>query len=336
MSIDDRRPARTDRTPGSRRTVRTVLLVLLAVVLVVALVVGLYLWSLGRAFDTGREVLEQPFPAESARPSAGSGADEGTTVLVMGEDHQGGAGERADAIMLLHVPEDGGAVYVMSIPRDLWVEIPGVGQAKINSAIDAGGVPLMVDTVEGLFDTRVDQVAQVDFEGFENIVDAVGGVTIDVPKDFVSWQKDMLFTAGPMHMDGATALEFVRERRSFEMGDLKRVENQRLFLEAVLDKLISKDVLSDPGRIRQMVSELAPHLEVSEGLDAGWVAGLAPELAGVGARDVDSFTVPHEGIGTSPDGQSIVVSDTQAMEDIGVAISEDKLDEYLATLNSDE
>ena len=157
-----------------------------------------------------------------------------------------------------------------------------------------------------------------------------------MPEDFVSWQKDMMFTAGPMHMDGRTALEFVRERRSFEMGDLQRVENQRLFLEAVLDKLISKETLGDPGRIREMVSEFAPHLEVSEGVDAGWVAGLAPELAGIDGGDIESFTVPHAGIGTSPDGQSVVMPDAEAMDEIGVAISEDKMDEYVATLSPDD
>lgn len=335
MSIDDRRHARTDPGSGSRHRVRTVLLVVLAVVLVVALVAGIYLWSLGRAFDTGRGVLEESFPEESARPAAGSDADEGTTVLIMGEDDQGGAGERADAIMLLHVPDGGGEAYVMSVPRDLWVEIPGAGQAKINSAVDAGGVPLMVDTVESMLGIRVDEVAEVDFAGFENIVDAVGGVTIDVPQDFVSWQEDMLFTAGPMRMDGQTALEFVRERRSFELGDLKRVENQRLFLQAVLDKLVRAETFSDPGRVREMVAEFAPHLEVSEGFDAGWIAGLAPELARIGRGDVESFTVPHRGVGTAPDGQSIVVPDAEAMADLGVAISGDTLAQYVASLDTD-
>lgn len=336
MSIDARDHVRADSAPRKRRPLLALLLVLLAILVVVALVAGIYLWNLGRTFDSGRQVMDDAFPQDSGRPAAGSPADRGTTVLVLGSDQQGGSGQRADTIMLLHVPEDGGEVFVMSVMRDSWVEIPGVGEAKILTTIDAGGVPLMVETLEGLFDVRIDQVAEVDFEGFEGLVDAVGGVTVDVPQDFTSWQKDMEFTEGPMHMDGEAALEFVRERRSFATGDFQRVENQRSFVQALLGKVASRETFTDPSKVRRMVSEFSPYLTVSEELDAGWVAGLAPDLARVSSGDIKMFTVPHHGIGTSPDGQSVVVPNRKAMENIGVAISGDNLDEYVATLNPED
>ncbi|MGQ1836907.1 LCP family protein [Kocuria turfanensis] len=334
MSIDDRDLTRADPAPRRRHPVRTVLLVLVTLLLVLALLVGLFVWNLGRTFDDRKRTLDDAFPDDSTRPAAGSAQDRGTTVLLLGAD--GGAedgGQRADSIMLVHVPEDGGEAYVMSIMRDTWVEIPGVGQAKINAALDHGGTSLMVQTVEDLFGTRVDQVAEVDFEGFRGLTDAVGGVTIDVPQDFVSRSEGIVFEAGPQTMDGATALEFVRERYAFETGDFQRVQNQRTYVQAMMDQLISPETLTNPMRIHSVVAEFSPYLEVSEGLDAGWIAGLAPDLAGLTSGDIEMLTVPNRGIGVSPDGQSIIVADEDAMSAVGVAISEDNLDEYVATLN---
>lgn len=341
MSIDDRDPVPAAPAPRRRRTVRNVLLGFLALVVVAALVAGLYVWNLGRTFDTSKQVVEGAFPEETARPAVDSAEDRGTTVLLLGADRRpegeedaGVEGERADTIMLAHIPEGGGEAYVMSIMRDTWVEIPGVGEAKINAALDHGGVPLMVQTIEGLFGTRVDQVAEVDFDGFQGLTDALGGVTIDVPQDFVS-HEGVAFQQGPQHMDGATALEFVRERYAFADGDYQRVANQRAYVKAMLDELLSGGTLTNPVRVHEVVSQFSPYLTVSEGLDAGWVAGLVPDLAGMSAEDVEMFTVPTGGIGVSPDGQSVVIADPQAMQEIGVAISGDNLDQYVATLEPD-
>ncbi|KLU10383.1 LytR family regulatory protein [Kocuria sp. SM24M-10] len=337
MSIDDRDLTRADPAPRRRHPVRTVLLVLVTLLLVLVLLAGLFVWNLGRTFDDRKRTLGEAFPAESARPSAGSTMDRGTTVLLLGADRrveaQEEAGARADAIMLVHVPEEGGEAYVLSIMRDTWVEIPGVGEAKINAALDHGGTALMVQTVEDLFGTRVDQVAEVDFEGFQGLTDAMGGVTVDVPQDFVSREKNIVFEQGPQTMDGETALEFVRERYAFADGDFQRVQNQRAYVQAVMDQLASTQTLTNPGRLHRVVAEFSPYLEVSDGLDAGWITGLAPDLAGLSAGDIQMLTVPNQGIGVSPDGQSIIVADEQAMQDIGVAISEDNMDEYVATLN---
>lgn len=334
MSIDDRDLTRAEPEPRRRHPVRTVLLVLLALLLVLVLLVGLFVWNLGRTFDERKRTLDDAFPDESSRPSAGSAQDRGTTVLLLGTDRRvEGEGQRADSIMLVHVPEGGGEAYVMSIMRDTWVEIPGVGEAKVNAALDQDGTALMVQTVENLFGTRVDQVAEIDFEGFRGLTDALGGVTLDVPQDFVSRTEGIVFEEGPQTMDGETALEFVRERYAFEGGDFQRVANQRAYVQAVVDELVSAETLTSPRRVHSVVSEFSPYLEVSEDLDAGWVAGLAPDLVSLSSEDIEMLTVPNQGIGTSPDGQSIVVADLEAMADIGVAISEDNLDEYVATLN---
>ncbi|MFI7496070.1 LCP family protein [Kocuria sp. M4R2S49] len=346
MSVDDRDAALAaarEAVPRNRRhPVRRALPVLLGLVLVLALAGGAFVWNLGRTFDARKQVVEDAFPAETGRPAAGSAQDRGTTVLLLGADSLPGGradvgvvGERADTIMLVHVPEDGGEAYVMSLLRDTWVPIPGVGEAKINATLDLGGVPLMVETVEGLVGTRVDQVAEVDFAGFQALTDALGGVTIDVPQDFVS-NEGMTFEQGPEHMDGERALEFVRERKAFEGGDFQRVENQRSYVRAVLERLLGWQTLLNPVRMHTVVSDFSPYLRVSEGLDSAWIAGLAPDLVGLSAGDLQMTTAPQLGLGVSPDGQSVVVPDLEAMAEIGAAISADELGRYLATLNPDD
>ncbi|WP_188538527.1 LCP family protein [Kocuria dechangensis] len=344
MSFDDRDQTATayGAVPPARRkrhTTRNVLLTFLALVLVAALIVGFYVWNLGRTFDDRKQTMESAFPEESTRPAVDSAQDRGTNVLLLGADERpegqedaGVEGERADSIMLVHVPEDGGEVYVMSIMRDTWVEIPGVGEAKVNQALDIGGMPLMVRTVEELFGLRVDQVASVDFAGFQGLTDALGGVTIDVPQDFVS-HDGVAFEQGPQLMDGETALEFVRERYAFADGDYQRVANQRAYVKAVMDKTLNRETLTNPARIQDVVTQFSPYLEVSDGLDAGWIAGVTPDLVGVSSENIQMFTVPNQGVGYSADGQSIVVADYTAMEEIGEAISGDTLSEYVANLN---
>src|SRR5690606_3044864 len=114
---------------------------------------------------------------------------------------------RADTIMVVHVPADHETVQVMSIMRDNWVPIPGRGEAKVNAAMAWGGMPLMVETVESLIDTRIDHVAVIDFESFKGLTEAVGGVTVDNPRSFraVSGQR---FEEGEITLIGDDALAF--------------------------------------------------------------------------------------------------------------------------------
>ena len=103
-------------------------------------------------------------------------------------------------MMLMHIPENRENVYVMSIMRDTWVDIPGQGEHKINAAMAFGGVPLVVETIEGMFDTRVDHVAIIDFAGFKELTDALGGVEINNPAAFsASGSTGEFFPPEPRH-----------------------------------------------------------------------------------------------------------------------------------------
>jgi anionic cell wall polymer biosynthesis LytR-Cps2A-Psr (LCP) family protein len=188
--------SRPRRQKSGKKTARNVLLGFAAAVLVAGLVGGAYVFNLAQTFNSGTTKIETAFPEESTRPQKAEPVN-GTAamnILVMGSDTRGSADldvdmqastdQRADTLMLVHIPADRKNVYAVSLMRDLWVEIPGKGESKINSALAQGGVPLMVQTVESLFQQRIDHVAMVDFEGFKGLTDALGGVEVDVKIPF--------------------------------------------------------------------------------------------------------------------------------------------------------
>src|SRR5699024_8734094 len=142
------------------------------------------------------ETIESAFPDEALRPEVSEPAegedDPSMNIQLLGSDSRtitttpvlDDIGNRADTIIIAHDPSERSTVHIIPIVRDSWLEIPGHGHAKINAAMAYGGVPLMVQTVEGLIDQRIDHVAVVDFNGFQNMTDALGGVEINNPRSF--------------------------------------------------------------------------------------------------------------------------------------------------------
>ena len=299
---------------------------------------GVYAWSLANSFDSGTKTLEEVFPDETARPAPVEGeAAKAQNILLLGSDARGEMGDdlesirgqRADAIMVAHIPADRSDVHVVSIMRDSWVPIPGHGEAKINAALSLGGVPLMVQTVEQFIDVRIDHVAIIDFEGFEGLTDALGGVTIDNPIAFESYNMaGKYFPTGPQTMNGAEALAFVRERYAFSDGDYQRVRNQQLFIKAVLGKTLSAETLTNPVTISSLVGAMAPYLTVDEGLNSQYLVDLALGFTSLRSEDIAFFGAPTSGTGTAA-GQSIVVVDQVKLAELRNAFRADALDTYV-------
>jgi len=305
---------------------------LVGVALVVAVVASVFVGGLARSFDAGRDTIADPFP-NGARPSASGGEN----ILLIGSDAraQGGPegarpelGGRSDTLMLVHVPADRQHVYLMSIMRDSWVEVPGHGRAKINAAYSWGGVPLTVQTVEQLLDVRVDHVAEIDFAGFADMTDALGGVTVDSPRAFSARGHD--FTAGANRLDGAAALAFVRERYAFADADHTRVRNQQAFMRGVVDGLLSRGTVTNPGRIQDFVAATSDHLAVDAGLSSSRLVELGWSLRAARADDLVTFTVPTAGSGTSPDGQSVVTLNGLAVTSLSQALRSDDVAGWLS------
>ncbi|NJC22663.1 LCP family protein required for cell wall assembly [Arthrobacter pigmenti] len=329
-----------------RHPVRNTLLVLLALLVAVAVVVAGYAFSLATAFNSRTTTIESAFPEDSTRPTRPAAAEGAMNILLMGSDARAAEtagesnlpetpeGSRSDTMMLMHIPKDRANIYVMSIMRDTWTEIPGYGMHKINAAMSFGGVPLVVQTVEGMFDAPIDHVVIVDFEGFKGLTDALGGVTVDNPIAFQSeGVNGEFFEQGPITLDGESALKFVRERYAFADGDYQRVRNQQLYIKAVMSEFLSGSTLTNPAKVSRIVNEISPYLSVDEQFDAAAVGSLAFSLRNVRTDDVKFFTLPNLGVGTSPDGQSIVVKDEAAIAEIAAALDEGTLGDYLETAN---
>jgi LCP family protein required for cell wall assembly len=243
----------------------------------------------------------------SALPSGSTASSEGTNWLIVGSDSRAelteeqraeyatGApeSELTDTIMLLHTGS--GPTTLVSIPRDSIVDIPGHGRHKINSAYgrgggaDGGGPELLVETMEGATGLRIDHYIEIGFLGIVSVVDAVGGVEMCVPEAIEDPKAALDIEAGCQTLDEATALGYVRTRATAS-SDFGRVERQRAFISALLDKATSPAVLFNPFRIVPLAGGLSGAVAVDDGTHVWHLAQLG--LAMRGLSDGISTTVP--------------------------------------------
>ena len=235
---------------------------------------------------------------------------------------------RSDVLMVMHIPGDRDEAYLVSLPRDYWVDVPGHGNAKINAAYSWGGPALTVETLEQLLDIPIDHTAIINFEGFMNVVDALGGVTVNNRQ--ASTSGGVSFPAGPVELTGETALKYVRERYNLPDGDFGRAERQRDVLKAIVGKLTSRGVLTNPSMFREAVTTLGPNFTVDSGLDNSTIINLGLGMRIKGADDIKSFLAPAAGFGTSSDKQSYVQVDGKKLDELAKALRTDTMDEYFA------
>lgn len=327
------------RNRHERRRNRRVLIVALVLLLVPALAVGGYLgWInhivtanvkqaalLPEASSVG-DLSGAPAPAQAGAPAASVAA--GTNYLIIGNDAgPDRSGARSDVMVLAHIPADHSAITLIHFPRDLWVPIPGHGTAKLNAAYAYGGSPLLVTTMQQMLGVRVDHVAMLGFEGFKAMTDAVGGVDVNVEEPSKT-PSGQVFTGGVMHMDGATALEFVRQRKELSEGDISRGRRQLAFIKALMLKTLSSSTLTNPVIVKDFLDAATTNLTVDQNLDVGSMRSEAFSLRGLRGGDIRFITAPFSGFGTSNDGQSIDIVDTARMKELGKAIRQDDLASY--------
>lgn len=251
-------PPRTPRTRRRRRWWLWALVGLAGLVLLAAVWGVLGFLSFSRGVEQANERL--PDSARAALASrGGSLLSEPTTVLVMGTDGGRASGrpdaQRSDSLLLLRTDPGRNRLSYLSIPRDLRVEIPGHGTQKINAASQLGGPALTIETVRNLTGLPIDHVVVVDFDGFKELIDAIGGIEVDVPKPILSNRFDCPYTRercrdwegwrfakGPQHMDGRRALVYSRIRTNRldpSDTDISRTTRQQAVAEAVGDEIAS-------------------------------------------------------------------------------------------------
>jgi LCP family protein required for cell wall assembly len=264
------------------------------------------------------------------RPAEGRG----TTWLLVGSDSRGdltpeqqaelttggdmGAG-RTDTILLVHLPAIGSSTptTMVSIPRDSYVPIPGYGEDKINAAFTFGGAPLLAQTVEQATGLRLDHYAEIGFDGFAVMVDAVGGVTMCPPEPISDPLAGIDLPAGCQKLDGRNALGFVRTRAT-PRADLDRMIHQREFMSALLHRAASPAVLLNPLRWYPMAHAASAAVTVNQGDHIWDLARLGWALRG----DMLTTTVPI-GEFTGSDSGSVVVWNHDAASQLFAALAAD-------------
>lgn len=247
----------------------------------------------------------------------------GTNLLIVGTDSRSGIdasiensglilgggteGERSDTIMIIRFADDG--ARIVSLPRDLWLTIDGRGPQRINTAI-ARGPEAVINTVHDELGIPITNYAQVDLAGFIELVDAVGGVTITIPHPAFDRKSGLdLPTAGPVQLDSAQALAYVRSRNYTEVingseivdptSDLGRVKRQQDFLRALVGELSNE---RNPLTANEILGSVAAAIAIDDRMSLGDALGLARKLR---SGLPESVTLPTRP--TSIDGNSVLL-----------------------------
>ena len=317
-------------TPKRRRLLPKILIGV-AVALVVAIGAGLlYAATIDRSLTKNlNRGVELPGDESSLRPSKEAQETGTLNYVLLGSDSRDPGNEgngRSDTILVVHLNAKRDKAYIISFPRDMYVNIPGQGKNKINAAFAFGGAPLAVRTLEDLTGVRMDHVVLIDFEGFIRLTQDLRGVTVTNKTAFSAHGFD--YPEGKITIAGEEALWFVRERKQLPGGDLDRAENQRNVIKAIVQKGLSVQVLSDPGTFINFVGNVAKHLTVDNDLSDAELRRTALSLRLTG-KDVELLQAPISGFSTTSDGQSIVVVDTVKMAELARAMKKDKLSEYV-------
>lgn len=168
-------------------------------------------------------------------------------ILLLGVDQRENDKGRSDTMILMSSNPKTNSLLMLSIPRDTYVNIPGQGMDKINHAYAFGDVPLSIKTVEGAFDIPVHFYIKVNMEGFQQGIDALGGVNVMNNQAFSQGGAD--FPTGEIYLDGNKALKYIRMRKDDPRGDLGRNERQRNVIKAAMDKAASLSSISKAGNI---------------------------------------------------------------------------------------
>ncbi|CCQ44922.1 cell envelope-related function transcriptional attenuator common domain protein [Pseudarthrobacter siccitolerans] len=263
-------------------------------------------------------------------------------VLVIGSDMRGNArdaaahtaatgqpmDQRADVLIVVHVPADRRSLYMISINRDLWVDIPGLGGAKVNSGLQYGGIDMQTAAVQSLLGITIDQTLMLDFGGLKVLVDGLGGIDVNVPVPFQSTHDTgHVFTPGVNHLDGQAALEFSRERYAFIDGDFQRVRNQQILLRAILARLTANGALNDVNAVRGLVDFASCCLTVNKSFDLVQAAILAYSLRNLDVNAIGTMTLPTAGPGFVA-GQSVLFPDYGGVNAVGAALREGRIAEF--------
>ncbi|NUR62728.1 MAG: LCP family protein [Catenulispora sp.] len=327
--------ARESGAPGPRRsrrhvgpadrgfmTRRRVVVISAASLSVLAVAGAVGLWSAYENLNSNIKTVDIHTQSGTGGVAPGSGRSPSPTgdhaamnVLLIGSDSRDGdngqygdknSGARSDTTMLLHVAADRKSATVASIPRDTMVQLPSCTMpngtasapqlAMFNSAYSIGGAACTVKTVETISGLTMDHVLVVDFTGFKNLVDAMGGVPVTLDKAVNDPDSHLNLPAGTTVVDGEQALAFVRARHNLGDGsDIGRMSRQQQFLNSALDALNTNGTLDDPKKLYKVLDAATKALTTDPALGSlNALADFASDVRQVPRQNITYLTVPWQ------------------------------------------
>ncbi|MGB0100926.1 MAG: LCP family protein [Nocardioides sp.] len=321
--MSDAAPEDQQRDPGApkrrakTRTSHTVAKVLVASVVVLGMVTGLGTIWLYRHLNGNLNVLD-PSAQMSNRPDKVEveGPKEPLNILVMGSDSRDcegcnidnltGEGQRSDTTILLHVSADRERAYGVSIPRDSMIDrpdcetesgetIPGADYVMWNEAFGLGGPACTMQQFEQLTGVRLDHFVVVDFVGFRDMVDAIGGVEMCIPEPIEDPAHGINIEAGTRKLEGYEALNYVRARYSIGNGsDIGRMKRQQAFVASMTSAVVSAGTLARPDRLVRFLNAATESLTVDPGLEnVVKIADLGLQFQNTGLDQIQFITIPN-------------------------------------------
>ncbi|MBB4904318.1 LCP family protein [Actinophytocola algeriensis] len=248
--------------------------------------------------------------------------------------------QNTDTLIMIRIPNDGGPAVGVSMPRDSYVDIPGYGQHKINSAyarakndalarfreegvsdeaklqVDSNqeGAKKLIETVQELTGAGIDHYAEVNLLGFYDITNAIGGIDVCLNAPVDDEYSGARFPAGPQNLAGVQALAFVRQRHGLPNGDLDRIVRQQVFMSGMAKKVFSGDMLT-PGS--ETLDKLQAAIQKSVVLDQDWnIMQFAQQMIGITGGKVEFKTIPHGTIDlqTESDGSAVEIDPTEVKD----------------------
>lgn len=330
--------------------------ILLAGALVTAGTVGVYGWNLNSKLDNIQRVKDDVIQKGERPPKKQT---EAVNILLMGADNPNQledkptVGEllsdgtwdpgayRSDTVMVLHVPADRKAAYVVSVPRDSFVTIYDGegnphGKNKVNEAFSEYGPFGTWRTIENLSGLRMDHMAIIDFEGFRDLTSAVGGVDVYVPEEVYDYKQDVTWQKGWNHLEGNLALKYVRTRHGLSNGDFDRVARQQNFLRSLMSEVLADDTIGNPLKFTDTLEAITRNLTVDESWQTGSIRSLAFSMRGLDSKKVKFLTLPLDHYENVPAAGSVNIIDQKQSKQLWKAVSDDKLGPYLKKYPDDE
>jgi LCP family protein required for cell wall assembly len=292
-----------------------------ALVLVVVLTGGFFVY---RHLDNNITSVDLTKALGSDRPTEvvkKNAPQKPLNILLLGSDtrkgqrgHIGGdTPGLSDTTILLHISADRKLAYGVSLPRDAMVQRPPCerkdgngtdpgGLSMFNAAYAVGGPACTIKTVEKLTNIRINHFVVIDFNGFRDMVDALGGVEVCVPKEVNDTTGHIYLPAGTYNVKGQRALDYVRVRHSIsDNGDIGRMKRQQAFLASMTNKAVSAGTLVNPVRLYKFLDAATKSLTTDPGLASlQKLGGLAKSLKGIGLDKVQFLTVPFQEYAPDP------------------------------------